>query len=288
MIANLGGLALTLALCAAAGPAANDKATPATTSAASTTAPEQEPGLGELVTDRPDFTESAEVVAPGVAQLETGISYEGDGAGAARTRGLTMPLALMRIGLGHRTELRLGADGFVSQSEGLGAAALRTNGGSDFEVAAKVRLAGEKQIGFDLAVIPIVSLPVGSEGFTSGGVDPTVKIAMARSLPAGFDLSGNVNVSSLTDGADRFTQTALSASFGHDLVKGWGGFWEVYGFSAEERGGRASWTFDTGISHPIGPNRQVDFSIGYGLTEAAPDWFVSAGFSLRGAFRRMR
>jgi len=297
MTANLGGLVLTIALSAAAGPA-NDKAaatTPAaaadtktTTTTAPATATAPESGLGELVTDRPDFTESTEVVGKGVAQLETGIAYEGDGEDTARTRGLTTPQALLRIGFSQRAELRLGTDGFVSETAGVGAGAERTSGGSDFEVAAKFKLATEKQFGMDLAVIPIVSLPVGSSDFTSGGVDPTVKIAMARALPAGFDLSGNVNVSSLTEGDARFTQTAVSASFGHDLVKGWGGYWEVYGFSSVEKGGTAAWTFDTGISHLVGPNRQVDMTVGYGLTDAAPNWFFSAGFSLRGAFRRPR
>jgi hypothetical protein len=176
----------------------------------------------------------------------------------------------------------------VSETAGVGAGAVRTSGGSDFEVAAKFKLATEKQFGIDLAIIPIVSLPVGSSEFTSGGVDPTVKVAMARGLPAGFDVSGNVNVSSLTEGDTRFTQTALSASFGHDLVKGWGGYWEVYGFSSLEKGGQAAWTFDTGVSHLVGPNRQIDMTVGYGLTDAAPNWFFSAGFSLRGAFRGPR
>jgi outer membrane putative beta-barrel porin/alpha-amylase len=289
MTANLGVLVLTAALSAASGPAGNDKAAAAgTTAPAATTAQGTENGLGELVTDRPDFTESTEVVGRGIAQLETGMSFESDGKGDARTRGYAAPEALLRIGLNRRTELRLGADGFVSETAGLDASAVQTTGGSDFELAAKVKLATEKQLGFDLAVIPIVSLPVGSAPFSSGGVDPTVKVAMARALPAGFDLSGNVNVSSVTDGDARFTQTAWSASFGHDLVKGWGGYWELYGFSAVERGGSAAWTFNTGVSHLVGPNRQFDMSVGYGLTEAAPNWFVSAGFSIRGAMRRPR
>lgn len=291
MTANLGGLVLTIALSATAGPA-SDKAAATSTTAAATpataTTTAAESGLGELVTDRPDFTESTDVVGTGVAQLETGIAYEGDGEGSARTRGLTTPQALLRIGLSRHTELRLGADGFVSETAGVGAGAVRTSGGSDFELAVKFHLPTEKRLGIDLAIIPIVSLPIGSSAFTSGGVDPTVKIGMARGLPAGFDLSGNVNVSSLTEGDARFTQTAVSASFGHDLVKGWGGYWEVYGFSSVEKAGRPAWTFDTGVTHPVGPNRQVDMTVGYGLTDAAPNWFVSAGFSLRGSFRRPR
>lgn len=95
-----------------------------------------------------------------------------------------------------------------------------------------------------------------------------------------------MNVSSLTDADQRFSQTAASASVGHDLARGWAGYWELYGFSALERDGGAAWTFNTGVTHPIGPDRQVDVSVGRGLTSSAPDWFFSAGFSIRGAWKR--
>jgi outer membrane putative beta-barrel porin/alpha-amylase len=290
MGANLASVALTFALAASVGPTGSDKAAPAATTAAaptaSATAAQPSSELGEMVTDRPDFTESSEVVGKGIAQLETGMSYEGDGQGDARSRGFTTPQALLRVGLSKRVELRLGGDGFVSERAGVGPSAVHTTGGSDFDLGMKVRLASQDTAGFDVAIIPILSLPVGSEAFSSGGVDPTVKFTWARSLPAGFDLSGNVNVSSLTQGDARFSQMAYSWSAGHDLVAGWGMYWELYGFSALEKDGDYGWTFNTGVSHPIGPNRQVDFTVGHALTGAAPDWFVSAGFSVRGAWKR--
>jgi len=43
--------------------------------------------------------------------------------------------------------------------------------------------------------------------------------------------------------------------------------------------------FDTGLTHALGENEQLDFSIGRGLTEAAPDWFIGVGFSIRGLFK---
>ena len=70
------------------------------------------------------------------------------------------------------------------------------------------------------------------------------------------------------------------------MFLGWGGYAEVYGFSSVERGGTAAWTFNGGLTHGIGPDRQLDVTVGRGLTAAADDWFVSAGFSLRGGWRR--
>lgn len=65
----------------------------------------------EIVTDRPDFTESSEIIPFGWLQIESGVSLEGD----AVTRAFTAPSALLRFGLGLRTEFRFGAEGLVSE-----------------------------------------------------------------------------------------------------------------------------------------------------------------------------
>jgi hypothetical protein len=234
----------------------------------------------ELITDRPDFTESSEVIGKGGFQFESGMSFEADGGGEARA--FAAPAALMRIGLGARTELRLGGEGLLSEV----VQGVRTSGYSDFEVGAKVKLFNQDQIGFDLALLPIVSLPVGAEGFTSGTVDTALKITWARELPAGFGLTGNVNVASLSDEAGRFHQEALSFSLGHGLPGGWGSYVEAYGFSRLDRDGQAAVTFNGGVTRPVGDNIQFDIEAGRALTTDAPDWFIGFGFAIRGSLRR--
>jgi hypothetical protein len=235
------------------------------------------PGDGaELVTDRPDFTESSQVMDRGWFQFESGVSYEGDG----NRRSLTVPSALMRIGLGGQTELRIGADGLLSERLG----GIRRSGHSDIDIGAKTSLLRQGTSAFDLAVIPMVSLPIGAEPFTSGGVDPTLKVTWGKDLRAGFGLTGNVNVSSLSGDATRFHQEAASVSLGHALLGGWSGYAEVYGFSRLERGERAAWTMNGGTTLALGNHGQFDLEAGRGLTAAAPDWFVGAGLAIRGAF----
>jgi hypothetical protein len=247
---------------------------------AATPAPQQVE-RGDLVTDRPDFTESSLVVGAGIWQLETGMAFEGDAAGA---RAFAAPQALLRLGLSRRVELRLGAGGFLAERSATGIES--TTGGSDFEIGAKVTVLDEERHGIGVSLIPIVSLPVGSDAFSSGGVDPTLKITWARELPRGFGLSGNVNVMAETEEDEHVGRHAWSFSLGHELVYGWGGYAEVYGFSSLERGGDAAWTVNGGLTRGIGGDRQFDVSVGRGVTDAAPNWFVSAGFSLRGAWRR--
>ena len=81
-----------------------------------------------LVTDRPDRTESAAVVPRGLFQVETGYLFTRDGG----VDGHAAPGTLLRIGLGGRTELRLGHAGIAGGESGRGA--------GDSEVGAKVDL----------------------------------------------------------------------------------------------------------------------------------------------------
>lgn len=226
----------------------------------------------EIVTDRPDFTESSEVIPAGWLQLEGGISFEGE----SDARAFSAPATLLRIGLGKRAELRLGAEGLLSEAIG----GVRTSGRSDTEIGAKFKVLDQAKAGFDFALLPIVSLPTGTDGFTSGGVDPTLKITWGRDLPAGFGLTGNVNVSSLTEDAARFHQEAMSFSLGHDLAFGFGGYAEVYGFSKMSATDGAGVTINGGISRLFGRHLQLDLEAGRGLTTASPDWFVGFGFAV--------
>ena len=58
----------------------------------------------DMVTDRPDQTESATVVPRGLLQVETGYLFARDGD----VDGYAVPGTLFRLGLGGRLELRIG------------------------------------------------------------------------------------------------------------------------------------------------------------------------------------
>jgi hypothetical protein len=244
-----------------------------------------EHAVEELETDRPDITEGSRVVGAGLWQLETGILFQSDSADPVTAHDTSLPNVLMRIGVSPRLELRIGGEGFLAESLSTPGSAM-TTGASDLELGLKYKILDQSRAGVDFAVIPIVSIPTGSDGFTSGGVDPTVKFAVARDLPRGFGLGGNLIVASVTEDSHRFTQTSVSASLAHGLGAGWAGFWELYGASALSRDGGRAWLFDTGVTHTFGKNVQIDVSVGRGLTTDAPDWFLGAGFAVRGFFTR--
>ena len=200
---------------------------------------------------------------------------------------LALPLALFRVGVTDRFELRVGADGLLSDTSS-SPGSRRLSGRSDVEVGAKLKLIESARTGFELSVLPILSLPIGSSAFTSGGYDPTVEMAWAQSLPRGFSLSGNVTAASVSEDDHRFTQHILTVSVDRDIAAGWNGFAEAFRASSFERDGAAVWIVDAGATHRLGRQAQFDVSVGRGVTAAAPDWFISAGISLRGFLTRTR
>lgn len=244
--------------------------------------------VGALVTDRPDFTESSKVVGRGIVQLESGTMFEFDGAGDERNRTVTAPLTLMRLGVSERLELRLSSDGGVFTAYGQGPGRITASGGSDVELGAKVVFFEREARGFAMALIPMLSLPVGSRAMTSGTYDPAVKVTWAQSLSRGFELAGNVNLSRLSDSLGRYAEQAYSVSMGHDLVGNWAMYTEGFGFVTPARDSGQAWTVNAGVTHPLGNNFQFDVEAGRGLTAAAPDWFLGMGMAVRtSALRRL-
>ncbi|MCC6537812.1 MAG: transporter [Bryobacterales bacterium] len=240
---------------------------------------EGEPELGELISDRPDFTESSEVVGKGVLQIETGIAGERYGRGADGTGGITGPMPLVRLGVSKRFEFRFSGDGY-SRQRLLARGSEATGGASDGGIGGKVKLVDEKGARPALAVIAGVSAPVGHNRFTSGGWDPEVKLCWAKEVPAGFAVSGNFNFSSVTDSDGRLWNRAVSLSAGHDLAFGLAGYFEWYDLSYDRGQGHGS-LVNGGITRGIGKNAQVDVEVGHTISGNSPGWFASIGFVVR-------
>ena len=233
----------------------------------------------ELVTDRPDFTESSEVVGHLVLQVESGFTFE---TIDETLRQMTVPQVLLRVGLGRRFELRFAADGLLVQSADTPDGRVRANGGSDIEIGAQLKFLDADAAGVDMTVIPFLSLPTATPGFGAEGTIPGFKLTVARDLPRGFGLSGNYNVASLPLDDERAWEQQASVSLGHGLGGPVGAYWEVYGAIGD---GRCDCTVNTGVTIAAGANAQFDVEVGRGVSGDAPDWFVGAGFAIRTPIR---
>lgn len=241
-----------------------------------------------VVPDRPGFTETTRVVGPHTLQFEMGSSVELDGRDAERTRTVAAPLVLVRIGVGPALELRVSGDGDVVSSRRSGPKHTTVSGGSDMELGAKWTFLDARVAAFSMALIPMISLPVGSTSTSSGTYDPTAEVSWAKGLRNGFDLSGNVNLSRLHDDGGRFTEHAYSLSLSHAIGAHWGGYCEAYGLLASEHHHDAAWTFDAGLTRTIHDSVQLDVEAGHGLSAASPDWFLGFGVGFRTHLSRRR
>jgi len=237
-----------------------------------------------MVTDRPDQTESAQLVGRGFFQLEAGGAhfFEREGSTAA-TRLSNVGGALLRIGVFDPAELRLGFVGWQHvTTEGEAAA----TGFGDLAVGAKVRIAHGEGVSPAVALIGGILIPVGDEDFRAGGVDPLVRVALAHDLGGGFNLGYNAGAAwtTATDVAgNETTETGLiyTIALGRELLPHLAAFVEAFGVQGVA-GDAGSWVaLDGGVTVPLRVNFQLDVSGGVGLSAGAADWFLSAGFAVR-------
>ena len=233
--------------------------------------------LGEMSTDRPDFTESTDTIARGWTQLEGGVLSNWHALASGQDRAIGAPYSLLRLGLTRFAELRLSADGFTSESGAVDGAWEQHSGGSDLEIASKVRVLDEKVHLPALAFIAGASVPTGAGYFSSGRVNPFLELCWSKSLPGGFDAGGNVNFQ--WGGTE--TEHAYSLSVGHKLGRGFGVYGEIYRISPIDGDEAAHWVANSGITKLLGTNAQLDIEAGHTVNARTPYWFVGAGFAIR-------
>ncbi len=232
-----------------------------------------------LVTDRPDQTESSNIVQTGYIQLEGGGLYEREtDYGDVDT--ISIPQLLARIGLSPRVEFRLGGDGLVYINP---ENSKEVTEGSDLSVGGKIYFFPQYSLLPETAAIFEVSLPTGGSTVTSGGYDPASVLIFSWDLPEDFGLGVNVGFASPTQGEDsddRIFETKITAALGIPLTERLGAFIEYFGTLVAE-GQEDPHSIDGGFTYLINENLQLDMSGGVGLTDAAPDYFIGIGASWR-------
>lgn len=229
-----------------------------------------------LVTDRPDFTESAVTVTPGRWQLELGYTFARSGDEKRHSFGEL----LIRVGALSWLEARLGLNSFAlvdlpeEDRDGL----------ENLSLGAKARLFTPAPDGSGLA--PETALlfgmvfPTGSPEIGDDGTQPAAALALGWSLSEWLSLGSNVGWRYAT-GEERFHQFLASVSAGFAIDARVGGFAEYYGLYPGSAGGSGTHFLDTGLTLLVGPNVQLDWRIGIGLVEPHPNWFTGLGIGFR-------
>jgi len=228
----------------------------------------------ELVTDRPDQTESAVVVPKQSFQVEMGL---GTGGGDGEDV-LEVPGSLVRYGLSKRFEVRLAWPGWIrNEAEGE-----EVSGLGDPELGVKVSL----HSGPDLALLAHVSFPWGDDEVGAEDPLPSLRLSGAHDLSprVGFGWNAGVAASSALTAGGRarvLSRWMYTASLGFDLSEAWGTYVEVFGDFPASDPEPAAHSFDAGVTYLVHPRLQLDLAAGVGLDEDAPDWFAGVGVSFR-------
>lgn len=224
------------------------------------------PAVPLIETDRPDFIESSVVVPAGYWQLESGMQLS-RAAGRTSVRGTE---SLLRVSLTRVLEWRLGLPSLEAQSG-------READRSDAYLGIKWQVG---PVGaWEVAVIPGVSVPVGTGVRASGAWDPEVKLTISRDLTAGFDLCGMFAASWPTDDGARVSTMQPAISVGRHLAPRVRLFVEWVGAFARDR--ESAHLAHGGIAWQPTTHLQLDAHVGRRLAGNVPDAFVALGLSFR-------
>lgn len=224
-----------------------------------------------IATDRPQITSSSIVVPCGSLQFENGFQETGN----AGQRTFDLPETSVRLGILRKTELRLGVPDYFWNQEttsGFG------TGLGDLSIGFKQQI-GPTKHGFDLSLIPSLSLPTGAKALTSHGYDPTVQLPWSRALTKTWTAAGMFSVAWPTQGPKRNLTGQASMYFDRQLTQPWDAYIEYSG-SFPQRGGPQH-QIDFGAAYKISPRQQLDFHCGFGLSAAVPDHAIGIGYSVR-------
>jgi len=223
--------------------------------------------MDNIVTDRPDFTESTDTVPLGWIQVENGYTYtRGD-----NTSTHSLGEGLIRVGLTPTTELRVGFPNYqVSGAQ---------SGLSDTEIGVKCTVREQDHAIPATAIIFASSLPTGGSDFRNNDLQLTAKLCMEWELTPQWGVAANLNYEASGNGEDRFNPLSSSLSFGYSLTDSVGLFAEYYGFYPQEKNGGAAHTLNGGITLLITPDIQMDARVGKTLSDDS--WFIGAGTAFR-------
>lgn len=221
-----------------------------------------------IITDRPDFTESAVTVPVGVLQIEAGGTFTSLSGELSET---VIGEALLRWGIRPRVEIRVGPPSFASISNG------DTHSGlTDGSIGAKVQL-GPFGDGWDVAAIGTLSMPIGDDEFSSGEVDPAFIFTGGRAINESVGIGGQVMASWPTVGDDREFEWGGTVVVSSSIGPKTGAFLELAATVPES--GTAPVVGHTGIVYGVSETFQLDFHAGVGITDTAPDAFIGIGLA---------
>jgi Putative MetA-pathway of phenol degradation len=237
---------------------------------ASASAAEECPKSADVIaTDRPDVTNSSTVVPTGSSQSENGVNLSARGT----AQSLDGTNTRLRLGVAPCLELLVDMPTYFSTVRGT------TNSGfSNVAPAIKWQL-NPMPYKFDLSTTLGVGLPTGAMSVTGPGVQPYLQFPWSRELSGDWGISGMLTffispanpVNKLTTESNFVLEKKVSERSAL--------FVELVTDYPEHAG--PSLLLNSGGIYRLTPTQQVDFHVGFGLNQSAPNFIVGFGYSFR-------
>jgi hypothetical protein len=224
-----------------------------------------------IVTDRPDFVESSNVVGTGRLQLETSVAID---RGDARHERTASTPTLLRYGVGDTLELRLETDGRVHTPG--------DSGYADVAAGVKWHLADAQDGKPSLGMLVHADLPSGSRSQRGQGVRPSLRLVAEWELPGDMSLGVMPGLASNTAASGRYVHGILGVVLGRQFSDTLRGFVEIAApHIARVRHGGTEATFDVGGAWLLTDTLQLDTMVSRGLNRRTPDLSWTVGLSFK-------
>jgi len=234
--------------------------------------------VSELITDRPDATESPNTVPKGNVQIETGAFYESFEENDFKTEVYGYNTTLVRYGLLSNLELRLGWD-FEETQFSVGGEKFDPvlSGFSPLLAGVKVEVAEANGWMPEIGLLGHLYLPISAATDyrpETTGVD--FRFSFAHTLSEKSSFAYNLGAQWMDDSPE--AAYVYTFVYGLSVSETIGVYAELYGDLPEDN--RANHFWDAGFTFLLQQNIQLDATIGQSITKGQ-DILVSAGVSFR-------
>ena len=239
---------------------------------------QEKDAVAEMVTDRPDATESSSTVPIHTLQIETGAFYESFEAGNLKTEIIGYNTTLLRYGMLENLEIRMGWN-FEEGRTTLNKERLDdvASGFSPLLLGVKVEIAEEKGLLPEIALLGHLMLPfIASTDYRPEYTGVDFRFSLSHTLSARSSIGYNIGAQWGADSPE--ADFVYTLAYGYGVSNKIGLYVEVYGDFPERNSANHFW--DAGITYMVYNNVQLDATIGKSFTKGQ-DILVSAGVSVR-------
>ena len=221
----------------------------------------------DIITDRPDQTESPNTLNKGYLQIESGYLSLKDRETNNKITQTLIPTNLFRYGLTNNIELRL-----LAQFENQKSYKPKISGISDIELGVKLKILKKENINNEISFLSTLIIPSASNGLSINSFGISNRMIFSHKLSEKTGLGYNLGYDYFGIGRGNLTYTL---AIGTSLTEKLGFFMEPFGEINDLN--NLILNFDSGFTYLVKDNLQLDFSFGTGINNKMN--FFSFGIS---------